>query len=194
MTATITFLGAADTVTGSKYLVQHGGRRLLVDCGLFQGYKPLRLRNWAPLPVVPSDIDAVVLTHAHLDHSGYLPLLVREGFKGRIHATDGTRDLCGILLPDSGHLQEEDAAFANRHGFSRHQPALPLYTRADAMASLKHWQVHAPDQVFEPIPGWQARLRPAGHILGAHAPAGGRHGGDRIDLWRPPAPAGGPGR
>ncbi len=198
MTATITFLGAADTVTGSKYLVQHGGRRLLVDCGLFQGYKPLRLRNWAPLPVVPSNIDAVVLTHAHLDHSGYLPLLVREGFKGRIHASDGTRDLCGILLPDSGHLQEEDAAFANRHGFSRHQPALPLYTRADAMASLKHWQVHAPDQVFEPIPGWQARLRPAGHILGASSlwlSVGGRtvlFSGDlgRNDdlMMRPPMP------
>ena len=126
MSVNITFLCGADTVTGSKYLVQHDKHRLLVDCGLFQGYKQLRLRNWAPLPVAPNQIDAVVLTHAHLDNSGYLPLLAREGFDGHIYATPGTRDLCGILLPDSGHIQEEDAAFANRHGFSKHTPALPL--------------------------------------------------------------------
>ena len=136
MSVNITFLGGADTVTGSKYLVQHDQHRLLVDCGLFQGYKQLRLRNWSPLPVAPQQIHAVLLTHAHLDHSGYLPLLAREGFDGRIHATAGTRDLCAILLPDSGHIQEEDAAFANRHGFSKHAPALPLYTRQDALDCL----------------------------------------------------------
>jgi len=110
MSVNITFLGGADTVTGSKYLVQQGDQRVLVDCGLFQGYKQLRLRNWDPPPFQASDIDAVLLTHAHLDHSGYLPLLCQQGFKGRVHATPGTRDLCAILLPDSGHIQEEDAA------------------------------------------------------------------------------------
>lgn len=167
MAVNITFLGGADTVTGSKYLVAHGQQRLLVDCGLFQGVKQLRLRNWAPLPVAPDQIDAVVLTHAHLDHSGYLPLLVKQGFGGRIHATGGTRDLCRILLPDSGHLQEEDAAFANRHGFSRHAPAMPLYTRNDARASLR--QIRASDfgRAFTPMPGWRATFLPAGHILGA---------------------------
>ncbi|MFM8863879.1 MAG: MBL fold metallo-hydrolase RNA specificity domain-containing protein [Limnohabitans sp.] len=167
MTATITFLGGADTVTGSKYLVEHNRLRLLVDCGLFQGYKQLRLRNWAPLPVVPGQIDAVLLTHAHLDHSGYIPLLVREGYRRRIHATPGTLDLCRILLPDSGHIQEEDAAFANRHGFSRHAPALPLYTRQHALESLQYFQAQRPDSWFEPIPGWKARYQRAGHILGA---------------------------
>ena len=167
MSATITFLGGADTVTGSKYLVEHKRQRLLVDCGLFQGYKQLRLRNWAPLPVAPDQIDAVVLTHAHLDHSGHVPLLVKEGYQGPIHTTPGTLDLCKILLPDSGHIQEEDAAFANRHGFSKHVPALPLYTRQDAVDSLKAFQAHRPDTGFEPIPGWKARFQRAGHILGA---------------------------
>jgi metallo-beta-lactamase family protein len=138
-----------------------------VDCGLFQGYKQLRLRNWNPLPVVPSQVNAVILTHAHLDHSGYLPLLAREGFRGRAYATPGTRDLCGILLPDSGHIQEEDAAFANRHGFSRHAPALPLYTRQDALNSLKQIKPVPMNHLFEPIRGWQARFTSAGHILGA---------------------------
>ena len=167
MSATITFLGGADTVTGSKYLIEHEGQRLLVDCGLFQGFKPLRLRNWSPLPVAPDQVDAAILTHAHLDHSGYLPLLVREGFKGRVHVTPGTRDLCAILLPDSGHIQEEDAAFANRHGFSKHQPALPLYTRQDALDSLRALQAQPLGQWFEPIRGWKARFQGAGHILGA---------------------------
>ena len=132
MAPSITFLGAAGTVTGSKYLVCHDGHCILVDCGLFQGYKQLRLRNWQPLSVDPAQIDAVLLTHAHLDHSGYLPLLARDGFRGAVHATAATRELCGILLPDSGHLQEEDAAYLNRHGLSKHSPALPLYTRLDA--------------------------------------------------------------
>ncbi|MBK8070713.1 MAG: MBL fold metallo-hydrolase [Ramlibacter sp.] len=167
MGVTITFLGGADTVTGSKYLVRHDGRSVLVDCGLFQGYKQLRLRNWAQLPVEPGHIDAVLLTHAHLDHSGYLPLLAREGFRGHVHATRGTRDLCAILLPDSGHLQEEDAAFANRHGFSKHTPALPLYTREDARACLKLIRATEFNKTFEPVRGWHARFLPAGHILGA---------------------------
>lgn len=167
MGVSITFLGGADTVTGSKYLVRHDGRSMLVDCGLFQGYKQLRLRNRTPLPIAPHQLDAVVLTHAHLDHSGYLPLLVKEGFTGKIHASHGTQALCKILLPDSGHIQEEDAAFANRHGFSKHSPALPLYTRQDALDCLP--QIHAAKvgATFEPIPGWRITFSSAGHILGA---------------------------
>ena len=128
----LSFFGATQTVTGSRYLLTSGAGRLLVDCGLFQGYKHLRLKNWLRLPFDPGALDAVVLTHAHLDHSGYLPRLMRQGFKGPIYATRATIDLCRILLPDSGHLQEEQAEFANRHGFSKHSPALPLYTERDA--------------------------------------------------------------
>ena len=167
MTVNITFLGGTGTVTGSKYLVQHDGKSLLLDCGLFQGYKLLRLRNWTPLPVAPNQIDAVVLTHAHLDHSGYLPLLAREGFAGHVYGSSGTRDLCRILLPDSGHIQEEDAAFANRHGFSKHAPAMPLYTRQDALDCLRLLKTVEFGVTFQPIPGWRATLSPAGHILGA---------------------------
>lgn len=167
MSVTITFLGGADTVTGSKYLVQHDGQSLMIDCGLFQGFKQLRLRNWRPLPVIPGAIGAVILTHAHLDHSGYLPMLVREGFHHAIHVTPATRDLCAILLPDSGHIQEEDAAFANRRGYSKHAPALPLYTRKDALDCLKYLRVQPMGQVFAPLPGWRASFTPAGHILGA---------------------------
>ena len=167
MSVSITFLGGASTVTGSKYLVRHGRHTLLVDCGLFQGYKQLRLRNWNPLPIAPNQVDAVILTHAHLDHSGYLPLLAREGFHGHVWATPGTRELCGILLPDSGHIQEEDAAYANRHGFSKHAPALPLYTRKDAQASLKLIKPVAFRHSFEPMPDCRATFTHAGHILGA---------------------------
>ena len=167
MTVQITFLGGAGTVTGSKFLVQFEGQRLLVDCGLFQGYKALRLRNRVPLPFEPNHLGAVVLTHAHLDHSGHFPLLVKEGFKGKAWCTPGTRDLCEILLPDSGHIQEEDAAYANRHGFSKHSPALPLYTVDDAHRSLKHLHAVPPLHEFEPIRGWKARFYGAGHILGA---------------------------
>ncbi|MGB4361405.1 MAG: MBL fold metallo-hydrolase [Rhodoferax sp.] len=167
MSVTITFLGGASTVTGSKYLVQHDGKRLLVDCGLFQGYKQLRLRNWNPLPVPPDQIHAVLLTHAHLDHSGYLPLLAKEGFTGHVYASRGTRDLCRILWPDSGHIQEEDAAFANRHGFSKHAPALPLYTRQDALDALHLLKAIEFDKTVTPMPGWKASFSPAGHILGA---------------------------
>lgn len=167
MGVSITFLGGTGIVTGSKYLVRHGKVCLLVDCGLFQGYKQLRLRNRASLPIAPGEIQAVLLTHAHLDHSGYLPLLVKEGFARSVFATSGTRDLCRILLPDSGHLQEEDAAFANRHGFSAHAPALPLYTRQDALDCLPHLKVVDFDRTFAPIPDWRATFYPAGHILGA---------------------------
>ncbi len=163
----LSFLGAAGTVTGSKYLLEVGERRVLVDCGLFQGLKALRLRNWERLPVPPDRIDAVILTHAHLDHSGYLPLLARDGFKGKVYCTSATRDLCSILLPDSGHLQERDAEFANRHGFSKHKPALPLYTEAEATASLRRFSPREFSAPFEIWPGFDVCFRPAGHILGA---------------------------
>jgi metallo-beta-lactamase family protein len=165
--ATLTFLGAAGTVTGSRYLVEAGGHRVLVDCGLFQGYKQLRERNWAPFPVDAASIDAVVLTHAHLDHSGYLPALVKQGFRGRIHCTEGSVALCGLLLPDSGHLLEEEARFAARKGYSKHKEPLPLYTERDAAVSLRHLQGHDYEQAVEVVPGITARFHPAGHILGA---------------------------
>ena len=167
MSVNITFLGGTGTVTGSKYLVQHDGKKLLVDCGLFQGYKQLRLRNWNPMPIEAADVDAVLLTHAHLDHSGYLPLLHRQGFRGRVHATPATCDLCAILLPDSGHIQEEDAAFLNRHGYSKHTPALPLYSKHDAIVSLNLLHPEVIGKTFSPIPGWKATFSSSGHILGA---------------------------
>lgn len=163
----IVFLGATGTVTGSKYLVSAGGKKILVDCGLFQGYKQLRLRNWAPLPVNPADIDAVVLTHAHLDHSGYLPLFVKNGFAGKIYCSEATRDLCAILLSDSGHLQEEEAGYANRRGYSKHAPALPLYTRKDAEHALTRF---APVDFAHDADlggGLTLYLLPAGHMLGS---------------------------
>jgi metallo-beta-lactamase family protein len=161
------FLGATGTVTGSKYLLEHDGRRLLVDCGLFQGLKQLRLRNWATLPVDAASIDAVVLTHSHIDHSGFIPRLMAGGFRGTVHATPATAELCALLLPDSGHLQEEEARFANRHGFSKHTPALPLYTQEQARQALTRFQAHAFEDIFEPLPGFSVRFRRAGHILGA---------------------------
>jgi len=161
------FLGATGTVTGSKYLVRHGGAQVLVDCGLFQGYKQLRLRNWEPLPVPSAEIDAVVLTHAHIDHSGYLPLLVRQGFRGRVFCSAATQDLCGILLPDSGGLQEEQAHYANRHGSSKHSPALPLYTRDDAIRCLRQFHSVSPHEEWEPVAGIRAMLARGGHMPGA---------------------------
>src|SRR5476649_2033471 len=139
-TLSLRFLGAAGTVTGSKHLLEIDGRRMLVDCGLFQGLKELRLRNWEPLPIDPASIDAVILTHAHLDHCGYLPRLVSAGFRGRIFCTPATKELCSLVLPDSAHIQEEDAREANRHGFTKHSPALPLYTTADAARALTQLQ------------------------------------------------------
>jgi metallo-beta-lactamase family protein len=163
----ISFLGGAGTVTGSKYLVESNGCRILVDCGLFQGFKALRLKNWAPFPVDPASIDAVVLTHAHIDHSGYLPLLIKNGCKAKVYCTAATADLCDILLPDAGHLQEKDAEFANRHGFSKHKPALPLYTLLDAKQALDQLTPVAFDRDW-PLPGGATlRFRRAGHILGA---------------------------
>ena len=163
----IQFLGATGTVTGSKYLLRAAGKRILIDCGLFQGYKQLRLRNWAPLPFDPATIDLVILTHAHLDHSGYLPLLVKHGYRGAVLCTAATAELCGILLPDSGHLQEEDAQYANRHGFSKHHPALPLYTQKDAQESLLQLEAIGFDRTVNIAPGLDFRLLRAGHILGA---------------------------
>jgi metallo-beta-lactamase family protein len=163
----LSFFGATQTVTGSRYLLTCGARRVLVDCGLFQGYKHLRLKNWAQLPFDPRGLDAVLLTHAHLDHSGYLPLLVRNGFNGPIYATQATIELCGILLPDSGHLQEEQAQFANRHGFSKHSPALPLYTEKDAHECLRRFHPIALGSTVEPAAGIRALFTRAGHLLGA---------------------------
>jgi len=150
--ATITFLGAAGTVTGSKHLLELDGRRILVDCGLFQGLKDLRLRNWEPLPFEPATLDAVVLTHAHLDHCGYLPRLVAGGYRGRIFCTPATKDLCSIVLPDAARLQEEDAKEANRRGYSKHNPALPLYTQVDASRALSQLQ---PVGYERPVPLWE---------------------------------------
>jgi metallo-beta-lactamase family protein len=185
------FLGATGTVTGSKYLVQGAGASLLVDCGLFQGFKQLRLRNWAPLPVAPGSLHTVLLTHAHIDHSGYLPLLVRNGFRGRIRCTASTYELCSILLPDSAYLQEEQAEHANRHGWSKHHPALPLYTREDAKRALRHFSAVPFNAPFEAHAGITARFRPAGHILGAASltlEVGGRTLAFSGDLGRPDDP------
>lgn len=163
----LSFLGATNTVTGSKNLLQLGNKTILVDCGLFQGYKELRLRNWDKLPIQPSQIDAVILTHAHIDHSGYLPLLVKNGFKGPIYASAATKDLCSILLPDSGHLQEEDARFANKYGFSKHKEALPLYTQKEAEHALKQFFVVDFDKRYKLFENSHFSLSRAGHILGA---------------------------
>src|ERR1700726_679398 len=138
--AKITFLGAAGTVTESKYLVEAGGKRLLVDCGLFQGPQELKQRNWERLPIDPATIDWVLLTHAHIDHTGYLPRLVRDGFRGPIYSNAATRELCDLLLPDSAHLQEEDALYASEKNFSKHHPPLPLYTVEEAQAALARFQ------------------------------------------------------
>jgi metallo-beta-lactamase family protein len=167
MSQTITFLGAAETVTGSKHLLTLNGHKVLVDCGLFQGNKELRARNWQSLPIDLSTLEAIVITHAHLDHIGYLPRLVKEGYRGPIYATEATVELSRISLPDSGRIQEEDARFANRHNLTKHDPALPLYTERDAFECLK---------LFKPVPYYQQHALPgkavfqyipAGHILGS---------------------------
>jgi metallo-beta-lactamase family protein len=163
----LTFLGAARTVTGSKYLLEANGDRILVDCGLFQGLKELRQRNWNPLPVDPSTIDVAVLTHAHLDHVGYLPRLVAGGFKGRVFCTAGTADLAKVVLPDAGRLQEEDARQANKHGYSRHAPALPLFTETDAYRALTHLQPVGYERPMPVTSQVTAEFVNAGHLLGS---------------------------
>lgn len=167
MSASLSFLGGTGTVTGSKYLIETGSHKILVDCGLFQGYKLLRERNWAPFPIKPSLIDAVVLTHAHLDHSGYLPLLVKSGFSGPIISTHATFKLCELLLPDSGHLMEADARYANHRGYSKHKPALPLYDQNDAQLALESFKTHGFHETVQVTKDCTALFRPAGHILGA---------------------------
>lgn len=196
----LTFLGAAGTVTGSKYLLEHAGRQILVDCGLFQGYKHLREMNWEPFPVDVSRLDCVILTHAHLDHSGALPLLLRNGYRGPIYTTPGTIDLCQLLLPDSARLQEEEAEYLNRHQASKHKPALPLYTEEDARHVLRYMQAVPFNETIEVVPGMQLSLRPAGHIIGAASAeiqAGGLTivfsgdvGRDDDPIMRPPTPLG----
>jgi metallo-beta-lactamase family protein len=165
--ATLTFLGAARTVTGSKHFLEVDGRRILIDCGLFQGLKDLRLRNWSPMPIPPETIDCVVLTHAHIDHCGWLPRLVAQGFKGPIYCTAGTADLCGLVLPDAAHLQEEDAKFANQRGYSKHQPALPLYTEADAAEALSRLRPSAFGKKVAIADGFEVEFINAGHLLGS---------------------------
>lgn len=167
MTSTLTFLGAARTVTGSKYLIETNGTRVLVDCGMFQGLKELRLRNWADWPVPPASLDAVVLTHAHLDHVGLLPRLVAQGFKGRIFCTPGTKDLCSLVLPDAGRLQEEEAERANRHGYSKHKPARPLFTEEQAIAVLTRLQPVGYERPMPVADGLEIEFIQAGHLLGA---------------------------
>ena len=168
---TITFLGAAQTVTGSKYLLEHGNSKVLIDAGLFQGLKELRERNWQNLPFNVRDLDAIVLTHAHLDHCGYLPRLVSQGFRGRVFCTQGTKELCRIVLPDSGRIQEEDAENANRHGYSKHQVALPLYTEADAFNAVALLQPVGYDRPVPVAEGVDVEFVNAGHLLGsAYAP------------------------
>ena len=165
--ATLTFLGAARTVTGSKHLLEVDGQRILFDCGLFQGLKELRERNWSPLPIPPETIDVVVLTHAHIDHSGWLPRLVGQGFKGPVYCTGGTLDLCRLVLPDAAHLQEEDAKFANKRGFSKHHPALPLYTEEDAAEALSRFRTVPFNKKIEVVKGIEVEFINAGHLLGS---------------------------
>ena len=163
----VQFLGAAETVTGSKYLVEsNSGQKILIDCGLFQGLKKLRLRNWEKLAVDESSIQAVILTHAHLDHSGYIPKLVRDGFKGDIFSTKATKALAKILLKDSAHIQEEEAAYANKKNFSKHKPALPLYTSDDANRSLSMFKTKTLNEEFS-VGDFTIEFYEAGHILGA---------------------------
>lgn len=163
----IKFLGAAETVTGSKYLIETSQNRFLLDCGLYQGRKNLRMRNWEPFAVDPSKIDKVILTHAHIDHSGYLPILVREGFRGPILASSATRDLCEILLRDSGRIHEEDARRANRYGYTKHHPAIPLYTEQDAIRCMDFFEVIEFGQSYSLGEECTLQLSRAGHILGS---------------------------
>ncbi len=165
--ASIQFLGAAGTVTGSKFLLEHDGRQVLIDCGLFQGLKELRQRNWEPTPIDVKKLDAVVLTHAHIDHTGGLPRLIAQGYRGPVYSTSGTRDLCGLLLPDSARIQEEEARYANKRGYSKHHPALPLYSEADAERALEQFETFGYGRAKEIVPGIVLTFVQAGHILGS---------------------------
>ena len=197
MTRSLRFLGATGTVTGSRFLVEDDRRRVLVECGLYQGPRELRQRNWDPLPVAAADIDAVVLTHAHLDHTGYLPKLVRDGFDGLAYATPDTVALAGIVLPDSGHLQEEESEYANRKHSSRHRPALALYTEAEALAALEVLRAVPFGSPLD-VAGARVSFHPVGHILGSACvlvDLGGHRvlfsgdvGRDSHPLLSPPAP------
>ena len=166
--ASIEFWGGVGTVTGSKYLVVTDKARVLVDCGLFQGLKELRERNWQDPPFDPHSLDAVLITHAHIDHTGYLPRLVQQGFRGPVYCSRGTADLLKILLPDAGRLQEEEADYRNRHNLTKHKPALPLYTEKDAYEALDLVKaLPNTGETFEPAPGIRGSFRIAGHILGS---------------------------
>jgi metallo-beta-lactamase family protein len=199
MTSTVlSFLGGAGSVTGSRFLVESAGARVLVECGLYQGLRELRRRNWAPFPVDPASVDAVVVTHAHLDHCGYLPALARHGFDGPVVCTADTAALAAIVLRDSAHLQEEDAAYAHATGYSKHAPPLPLYTRDDAELAISQLRPVAFGEEVALTPTMSVTLRPAGHVLGsatAQLHVGGRSvlftgdlGRPSHPLLRPPAP------
>lgn len=198
--ASLQFLGAAGTVTGSRYLLETNGRRVLIDCGLFQGYKQLRDRNRGAFPVPPETIDTVLLTHAHLDHSGYIPALVRDGFRGKVICTPATAELCSLLLPDSGYLQEEEARFAKKRGYSKHADPQPLYTVEDAKVSLEHFVTQDFDAEFNVAGDVRARFLHAGHLLGAAQVSAnvagttvhfsGDLGRPQDPLMRPPLPLG----
>jgi len=167
VTPSLTFLGAAGTVTGAKFLLDADGARVLMECGMFQGLRELRARNWAAPPIDPRRLSAVLLSHAHIDHSGYLPRLARDGFQGPIVCSPGTADLLRIMLPDAARLQEEEAEFRNRERATRHQPALPLFTEADAARALALVRPVAFERATTPAPGVTATFHPSGHILGA---------------------------
>lgn len=167
MTPSLTFLGAAGTVTGAKFLLEAEGARVLLECGMFQGLRELRERNWQPPPFAARSLQAILLSHAHIDHSGYLPRVVREGFEGPIFCSPGTADLLRVMLPDAAHLQEEEAEFRNRKSKTKHRPALPLFTGEDAQRTLRQVRPVPFDERFVPAPGVDAVLRRSGHILGA---------------------------
>lgn len=168
MNLSLTFLGGAGTVTGSKHLLTTGTHKVLIDCGLFQGLKEQRLLNWKPLPLDVSTLSAVILTHAHLDHTGYLPLLFKQGFRGPIYCSEPTAELAKLILLDAAKIQEEDAEHANREGYSKHKPALPLYRASDAEAVFQLFKTFAPNQWHSILSDQiKVNLTNSGHILGS---------------------------